>query len=183
MAVTHQVVTKRLINCLDIDELRQAIGEIEMPDITAISSAVTTIKTAFDIARYLKESDLSLKEAEAKLKLAELVSALADANLQISEVKELLIEKDQKIKELEQCQEIKGKLEYEKPYYWLVDGKQKDGPYCQHCRDNDKKMIRLQGNGEGYWNCTACKNGYKDGSYKPHSPSVVIRKSRWDGLP
>jgi len=75
-----------------------------MPDITAISSVSSTIKTATDIARYLKESDLSLEKAESKLKLADLVSALADAKLQISEIKELLIEKDKKIRESEQRQ-------------------------------------------------------------------------------
>jgi len=44
--------------------------------------------------KLLRETDVSLEKAETKLKLAELVGALADAKLELAEVQNLLLEKD-----------------------------------------------------------------------------------------
>jgi len=71
--------------------------EIKMPDIATISSILTSIKTATEIAKFLKDTNISLERAETKLKLAEMVSALADARLKTAEIQELLIEKDKKM--------------------------------------------------------------------------------------
>ncbi|MBW2022333.1 MAG: hypothetical protein JRI51_05615 [Deltaproteobacteria bacterium] len=68
-----------------------------MPDIATISSILTSIKTATEIAKFLKDTNISLERAETKLKLAEMVSALADARLKTAEIQELLIEKDKKM--------------------------------------------------------------------------------------
>ena len=46
---------------------------------------------------------------------------------------------------------------YEKPYYWRTLEGQKDGPYCQFCHDKDKRLVRLQGDGCGWWQCQECK--------------------------
>lgn len=60
---------------------------------------------------------------------------------------------------------------WEPPYYWkIVDG-EKDGPFCQHCWDKDKKAIRLQdAGGKGYWKCNVCTNRCKDDSAQPSLP-------------
>ena len=47
----------------------------------AISSVLSSIKAATDIAKLVRESGLTLEKAEVKLKLAELVEKLADAKL------------------------------------------------------------------------------------------------------
>jgi hypothetical protein len=146
-----------------------------MTDITAITAMVGSLKTAFDIAKLIKASDFSLEKAENKLKFADLISALADAKIKSAEVQDLVSEKDEKIKKLEEALEIKQKLRYEAPYYWLDDGPKKEGPFCQACYDTDGKLIRLQSNREGYWCCKACKNFYTDSSYSP--PKVKSVKS------
>ena len=70
-------------------------------------------------------------------------------------------------------------LIWESPYYWRVnnDGT-KDGPFCQHCVDNDGKPVRLQGNSpayrRGYWKCTVCRNEFQDKDYNP-ADGVVLR--------
>lgn len=68
----------------------------------------------------------------------------------------------------EECRshrDIEG-VTYDAPYYWRsVDG-EKDGPFCQVCHDKDRRLIRLQGDGEGYWQCNVCKNGVADSSYR-----------------
>lgn len=44
-----------------------------MPDMASVSVVLTSIKTATDIAKLLRETDVSLEKAETKLKLAEMV--------------------------------------------------------------------------------------------------------------
>lgn len=152
-------------------------------DISAFSAMLSSIKTATDIAKFIKESDATLERAEFKLKLAELVSALADTKIQASEIKEILLEKDSIIKELKNRFSIRNKLEWEQPYYWLIEGDQKDGPYCQNCYDSKAQLIRLQGNDNGYWECAACKNKYFDKNYKAPVPQgrVYSRGVDWKG--
>lgn len=57
-----------------------------MADMAAISQVPSSIKAASDIVKLLKETNVSLEKAETKLKLAELVGALADAKLEVAEV-------------------------------------------------------------------------------------------------
>ena len=59
-------------------------------DIAAIGSLLGSLKTATEITKFIRESDVSLEKAETKLKLAELVSALADAKLEAVEVQQAL---------------------------------------------------------------------------------------------
>lgn len=147
-----------------------------MPDIASIASILGSIKTATEIAQLLKSSDLSLEKAELKLKLADLVSALADAKIELADVQELLSEKDQKIKELERANEVHCKLTYQAPYYWLVEQDSKDGPFCQQCYDKERVLIRLQGYGNGYWDCKTCKSNYTDSSCQSEVFSVDRRE-------
>ncbi|MEA1917294.1 MAG: hypothetical protein U9N42_07165 [Campylobacterota bacterium] len=55
-------------------------------------TAIGGIKSAIDIAKVLKDGADTFDKAEVKLQLAELISSLADAKMQIAEVQELLIE-------------------------------------------------------------------------------------------
>lgn len=134
-------------------------------DLTSISTVLTSIKTATEIAKLIKDSDVTLEKAESKLKLAELISALADAKIQITDVQQTLLEKDAEVRALLEQIETKQKLRWEKPYYWLSAGETKEGPFCQHCYDKNHELIRLQGGDEGYWECKVCKNGFTDSRY------------------
>jgi len=89
-------------------------------DMTSVSAVLGSIKTAADIAKLIKESDVSLEKAESKLKLAELISALADAKIQIADVQQLLMEKDAELKAATERLEVKEILQWESPYYWLT---------------------------------------------------------------
>lgn len=133
-------------------------------DLTPISTLLSSLKTATDIAKIIKEWDLSLEKAESKLKLAELISALADAKIEVTEIQQVLLDKDAELRSLKIQLEVKSKLKWEKPYYWLQEDSEKDGPFCQHCYDKNQELIRLQGRG-GFWECKACKSSYTDSSY------------------
>jgi hypothetical protein len=80
----------------------QSQEDLAMPDIAAISALIAGIKHATDIAKVVKEADYSLEQAETKLKMAELIGSLADVKMQAAEIKELVLEKDKRIAELEQ---------------------------------------------------------------------------------
>jgi hypothetical protein len=61
--------------------------EVDMPDLASIQAALTSIKVATDIAKFFRSADLSLEKAESKMKLAELMEALAEAKIEIASSK------------------------------------------------------------------------------------------------
>ena len=130
-------------------------------DLSTVTAALGSIKAATEIAKLIKDSDLSLEKAETKLKLAELIGSLADAKLEVINLQELLAQTEGRIKELEAELQVRKALRWEEPLYWLDGESGSDGPYCQHCYDSARKLIRLQGNGEGWYECKVCKNSYE----------------------
>ncbi len=134
-----------------------------MPDITVISAALTSLKAATEIAKILRESDLSLEKAELKLKLADLISALADTKMELTEVQEVIIGKDKRIAELEEAFEIKGTLIRNCDAYYLADAEGKPGgvPYCLRCWENDHRKRQLVIQSRHTTICTSCGHQYK----------------------
>ena len=126
------------------------------------------------MAKHIKNSDNSLEKAERDLQLAGLISELAEAKLEITNIQQQLLEKDQLIRDLNEHLTVNEKLHYEPPYYWLVEGDNKDGPFCQVCYDKEGKLIRLhegEMDNRGLWECKVCKNFYTDSSYVVSVPS------------
>jgi len=139
-------------------------------DMQSISAAIASIKVATDIAKFFKDTDISFEKAETKLKLAELISALADTKIQIAEIQQVIIDKDAELRTAKEQLVVKTNLKWEPPYYWLLDGDNKDGPYCQRCYDKDHLLARLQERVKGYWDCSVCKSSYTDSNYQPPPP-------------
>jgi ribosomal protein L37AE/L43A len=113
--------------------------------------------------------------------------ATVEAQQKITELRELTIELQeenitlkQEISKLQNQLTRQKSLEWEQPYYWLIEDEKKDGPFCQHCYDTNKKIVRLQGNG-GWWECKACKNDYTDKNYKPYTPPAMNTKDPLEG--
>ena len=138
-----------------------------MPDLATIATVLSSIKSATDIAKYISDSGVTLEKAELKLKFAELVGALADAKLEIANIQNLILEKDDLIKQLNEKLELKENVVFVNGVYWIQRENEKDGPYCQRCYDVDKSLIRLQfhsttlyGSTTRYYSCTACKTNY-----------------------
>ena len=136
-----------------------------MPDLVAIATALSSLKTATDIAKFLRESDLSLERAELKLKLADLIGALADTKIELVEIQEALAEKDKRIKELESSFESKGTLvrKYD-AYYAVGESSEPEGvAYCLRCWETDHKKRQLVGDHKDFRTrvCTACGHRYE----------------------
>ena len=136
-----------------------------MPDITTIAAVLNSLKAATDIAKFLRESDLSLERAELKLKLADLVGSLADARLELIDVQETLSEKDKRITELENAFQSKDALVRRYDAYYEAD--QSGNPigvaYCLRCWENDHKKRQLVRDAKDHFSrvCTACGHRYE----------------------
>lgn len=136
-----------------------------MPDITSIATILSSIKTATDIAKFLRESDLSIERAELKLKLADLVSALAEARMELAEIQETLAAKDKQIAELEEAFQSKDNLVRHYDAYYTTDenGNPVGLPFCLRCWENDHKKRQLVHDAKDFRTrvCTACGHRYE----------------------
>ncbi len=129
-------------------------------DIASISTLLSSLKTATDIAKLIRESDVSLERAETKLKLADLVSALADARLEAAEIQQLILDRDETIRRLESAAQLKAQLLWRQPCYYLANRDGVEEPYCQNCYDSQERLARLHADGAGHFQCRVCQQSY-----------------------
>ena len=132
-----------------------------MTDIATISAITSSVKTAIDIAKAIKDADVSLEKAEQKLRIAELVSALADTKLASAEVLELLQRKNAEIEDLKGKLKFSDKLVRVREAYYEVDeaGTPAGDPYCSHCWETRSQAIHLQKVADDFHKltCPSCK--------------------------
>lgn len=128
--------------------------------IPEIAAALAAIKTATDIARTVKTAETSLSHAELKLRLADMISALADVKIELSALAETIVNKDLKIKELERLLEEKKDIEkFGDAYYRLSEtGEAKGEPLCTKCWEVDKMQVHLVANqnNRSFMTCPNC---------------------------
>ena len=132
-----------------------------MDSLSALRNVLASLTAATEIAVFLKDSELSLPKDEMKVKLAELIAAIAEAKLQIADITSIISEKDQTIKFLQDNINQGEKMVFEKNLYWSIEGDKKDGPFCPQCWDHDHKKTRLYNMANAYWMCRICNNSYK----------------------
>jgi len=136
-----------------------------MPDITTISTALRSIKTAADIAKLIKDSGVTLEAAEVKLKMADLMSALADVKADVADLKLEMISKDEKITELEKQLKQTRSVTFDGFVYWLEND---PIPICPHCYEVDKiiihmRYVHLSMHSQSLgWSCNKCRSTYAD---------------------
>jgi hypothetical protein len=135
-----------------------------MPDIATIGAALSSLKTATDIAKFLRASDFNVEKAELKLKMADLVSALAEAKLELVDVQEEILEKEKVISQLKEAFENKDQLirRYDAYYESDENGEPMGVSFCLRCWEGDHKKRQLvrdasEGNKKI---CTGCGQGY-----------------------
>jgi hypothetical protein len=136
-----------------------------MPDISVVTAVLGSLKTATDIAKFIRESDVSIERAELKLKVADLVSALADVKLELVDLQETFATKEQRIQELEEAFQAKDTLVRNHDAYYRVtaDGRPVGVPYCLRCWENDHKRRQLVHDAKEYRIrlCTSCGHRYE----------------------
>ena len=139
-----------------------------MPDIASIGAALASIKTATEIAKLIKDSGASLEQAEVKLQIANLISSLADAKIELAELQTEMNQLKDKLSK-------RASVHWVKPYYMIQSDPGTEGPFCPTCYDNHEKLIRLQGSGRKGWRCLTCKGFFKDSEYVEPSPIGIDR--------
>jgi hypothetical protein len=136
-----------------------------MPDFAAIGSVLSSLKTAADIAKLLRETDFSLEKAELKLKLAELMGALADAKMEMSSVNDAIIERERRISELEEAFHRKASVVRDRDAYYTVgdDGRPVGQPMCLRCWDVEHRLFELHTEAKDRFVkvCPACRSRYE----------------------
>lgn len=132
-------------------------------DIATITALLGNVKTATEIAKAIKDSGASLEQAEVKLKLADLISTLADVKLEAAGIQDELLAAKERIRRLEGEAKQRAALTWKQPCYWMP----REGdpgieePYCQPCHDNDKRLSRLHDDGKGAFTCMVCKMNFR----------------------
>lgn len=133
-----------------------------MPDMVAITGALSAIKTATEVAKTLREIDKSVQTADLKLKIADLTDALANAKLSLVEVQEALSQKDKEIERLALALRRQSEVvRYLDAYYEKnSDGKAVGDPYCSHCFELKHTLVHINQNPKdrGQSVCPSCKS-------------------------
>jgi hypothetical protein len=129
-------------------------------DFAGVGALLGSLKTATEIAKFIKDSDLTIEKAENKLRIAELISALADVKLEAAEVQQALLERDERIRELEREAQVVAAVKWIEPCYWIQSSDEVSEPYCQHCYDNSKKLARLHSDTKGLYQCRVCDKNF-----------------------
>lgn len=134
-----------------------------MTDLTTFAAVLNSLKTAADIARTLKESDLSIERAEMKLKVAELMGALADVKIAALELQETLQEKEKEIGRLSEMLALKEEVVRRFSAYYKKGptGKATGDPFCLRCWESEKKLFHIVRDYKGNGNrCPVCSTLY-----------------------
>ncbi len=116
-----------------------------MSDMTTIGAVVSSVKAAVEIAKTIKDLDAKVQQAELKLKIAELLGALADAKIAATELQDLLVKKEEEIAELRKSLAIKGDVVRSGDAYYMKGktGAATGDPYCARCWGVEGKLFQL----------------------------------------
>ncbi len=147
-------------------------------DIATIGTMLGSVKTASEIAKYIKDSGLSLEKAEAKMKLADLISSLADVKLEAAEIQQSILEKDERIRQLESEAKVRNEVEWREPCYFLTNAEGVDEPFCQYCYDSSKNLSRLHSDNRGKYFCRVCDKNFTTHERTASDNTAFINKRR-----
>ena len=106
---------------------------------------------------------MSCSRTGSRIEAREKILELREAALRLQEENLSLKEK---LKQSQGDSEVSNQMYFEKGAYWLrtptEDGTNLLGPYCQVCRDRDKKTVRLHRTNApgGGWYCAVCRNQF-----------------------
>lgn len=128
-----------------------------------VAGILGSISSALSVTKELVAINKVLDEAQWKLKLAELSSALADAKVGVVELKEQLQAKDAQIVTLKKAFEFQGKcVRIHDDLYEELNGTPIGMPFCPRCSSVDGIFIKLAETLEpGHpARCPQCKANY-----------------------
>lgn len=135
-----------------------------MSELQLIATALSSIKTATEIVGFLRDSESCFERAEQKLKVAELVSALAEVKYELVELRDSFAEKEERIRELEEALETRHDLRRVGDAYYRVDGSGSPtgAAHCVRCWEDAHKQRQLvyEPKAETFRRCPSCGESY-----------------------
>ena len=99
---------------------------------------ISSITTAIQLAKKVKEASDLIKESEFKLTIADLISQLAEIKITVAE----LLSENSELKS--EITKLKKQKEIQLTLIGDVYMKGTDGPFCTTCWDKDNSKIRLK---------------------------------------
>lgn len=135
-----------------------------MSAIATAGAVLASIKTALDIAKAAKDAGAALDQAELKLKLSEIISALADAKIEMAQVNDELQQRDSRIAELEEAFQSKDNVvRVQDAYYTVSNGEPRGEPLCAACWETRHKKFGLtrKGGQRMVRSCLSCGRDYE----------------------
>ncbi|MBF7053092.1 hypothetical protein IOC61_07115 [Halomonas sp. KAO] len=138
-----------------------------MPDFGAISAGISSIKVAIDIAKDLKGATSAIKDAEVKLKIAELLEAMSEVKVQLVEAQDENLELKRTIKDLESALARQDEVVFRDGYYYLAEAQEgkPEGPFCSNCYSSSNRLSLLTEvtgtfRSFGKYKCPACEQRF-----------------------
>ncbi|TIU30705.1 MAG: hypothetical protein E5W27_00020 [Mesorhizobium sp.] len=110
-----------------------------------IVGGLAAVGQALDIAKQLREFEKSFADAEFKLKIAELYSALSDTKMALADAREAIQETDSEIKRLKAVADSKVTTVRIGQYNFGInsDGKPSSLPFCPNCEQTQGLQIQI----------------------------------------
>lgn len=158
-----------------------------MDILTGITTALSTLKTGFEIKKLAGNLDSDIQQGELRVEIRKLQESLLDvqevllkAKQEILDDRNTIEEKDDKIAELEDLLKFNKTTVRNNDKYFEVDekGLPTNDPFCSRCWDSEQKKIYLispQKGNNNYQKCPQCKITYgkrdKSGDYKNETTS------------
>jgi len=108
-----------------------------------IVSGLSALKTAFEIAKELKNATKAYNDAEVRLKISDLYSALSDARVDLADAQVEISELRSEVRELNAKLKAVDEVVYKDGFFYRekeVDGKP-NGPYCPTCYQGHSKSL------------------------------------------
>lgn len=115
----------------------------------------------------MKGATSAIKDAEVKLKIAELLEAMAEVKVQLVDAQDENLELKQTIKELQAALARQDEVVFRDGYYYLTEAQEgkPEGPFCSNCYSSENKLSLLTVvTGElssfGRYKCPSCNQRF-----------------------
>lgn len=110
---------------------------------TDIVSGLAALKTAFDLAKDLKNASSAYTDAEVRLKISELYAALSEAKIELADAQLEMHDLRLQISTLEGKINASDDLVFRDSVYWRtnpIEGKP-NGPFCPKCYESQQRKL------------------------------------------
>jgi hypothetical protein len=151
--------------------MRAILVHMDMLTFSALSSALTSLKTIIDIAKSANNQQFGQQLNSAVLDLQGKLMEIQQQALSLQQDNQTLRDELKKFKD---HKDTAAKMHFDGHVYWKDDDV--ESPFCQICWDVDKALVRLQNWGEGTYSGIS-KTGYRCITHK-HSFMVPTKKTR-----